>query len=144
MSHNKSLKNKSLKIIYRSFWLQIAILVFFWAIGEAFSKILHLPIPGSIIGLGIFLTLLFTKRFSAFVMKKASSWLLANMLLFFVPTVLAILDHPEFLGLIGLKIAFVIIASTVTTMFTTAMAVDFAYRLMTKEVKDVRVANTSL
>ena len=57
-----------------------------------------------------------------------AEWLLADMLLFFVPAALAVLNHPEFLGLTGLKILFVILASTVAVMVTTALVVDGACR----------------
>ena len=63
-------------------------------------------------------------------MKRGSSFLLADMLLFFVPAVLAVLDHSEFLGLVGVKILAVILIGTVTVMSATALAVDFGYRMM--------------
>jgi holin-like protein len=50
------------------------------------------------------------------------------MLLFFVPAAPAVLNYPEFLGLTGLKILFVILASTVAVMVTTAFVVDGACR----------------
>jgi holin-like protein len=51
------------------------------------------------------------------------------MLLFFVPAVLAVMDHREFLGLLGLKILSVILLGTVVVMSVTALVVDLGYRL---------------
>lgn len=61
-------------------------------------------------------------------MRSSAGWLLAEMLLFFVPAVMAVLDHSEFMGLLGLKIAAVIVAGTVMVMGGTALAVDLCYR----------------
>jgi len=33
-------------------------------------------------------------------MKRGADWLIAEMLLFFVPAVLALLNHKEFIGLL--------------------------------------------
>ena len=74
------------------------------------------------------LVLLARRRLSAVSMRRGAEWLLADMLLFFVPAVLAVLNYPEFLGLTGLKILFVILASTIAVMVTTAFVVDRAYR----------------
>jgi holin-like protein len=61
-------------------------------------------------------------------MKRGADWLLAEMLLFFVPAVLALLDHREFLGLLGLKILAIIVLSTTMVMGVTALTVDLCYR----------------
>jgi holin-like protein len=72
-------------------------------------------------------------------LKRGANWLLAEMLLFFVPAVLALLDHSELLGLMGLKILTVIILSTVAVMSVTALTVDLCYRWI---ARDELAANT--
>jgi holin-like protein len=62
------------------------------------------------------------------------------MLLFFVPAVLALLDHNELLGLMGLKILAVIIVSTIMVMSVTALTVDLCYRWMERDVPGNAVA----
>jgi holin-like protein len=47
------------------------------------------------------------------------------MPLFFVPAVLAVLDHRELLGAVGLKIVATILGSTFAVMVVTALTVDF-------------------
>jgi holin-like protein len=116
------------RVIQRSVWLQLGIVLACWLAGEALARALYLPIPGAILGLAIILVLLARRRLSAVSMRRGAEWLLADMLLFFVPAVLAVLNYPEFLGLTGLKILFVILASTVAVMITTALVVDGAYR----------------
>lgn len=66
------------------------------------------------------LLLLMSRRLTALAMRQGAQWLLADMLLFFVPAVLAVLDRREFLGLIGLKILFVVIFSTAAVMLVKA------------------------
>ena len=116
------------RVIQRSVWLQLGIVLACWLAGEVLARALGLPIPGAILGLAIMLVLLARRRLSAVSMRRGAEWLLADMLLFFVPAVLAVLNYPEFLGLTGLKILFVILASTIAVMVTTGLVVDSAYR----------------
>lgn len=74
------------------------------------------------------LVLLASGGVSVFSMKRGADWFLADMLLFFVPAVLAVLDHREFLGLLGLKILAIILVSTALVMTATAMTVDLMLR----------------
>jgi holin-like protein len=48
--------------------------------------------------------------------------------LFFVPAALAVLDHRELLGLVGLKVLAVIVGSTLAVMGVTGLIVDLCYR----------------
>ena len=61
-------------------------------------------------------------------MRRGANWFLADMLLFFIPAILAVLDHREFLGLLGLKILAVILTGTGIVMAVTALCVDLFYR----------------
>ncbi|WP_408068493.1 CidA/LrgA family protein [Xanthobacter oligotrophicus] len=120
---------RSMRItLHRSMILQIAVLAGFWALGEATVRLTHLPLPGGIVGMVVVLTLLGTGHIRPAVVRRGAGWLLAEMLLFFVPAVMAILDHGELMGLVGLKIAAVILTGTVTVMGGTALAVDLCYR----------------
>jgi holin-like protein len=110
--------------------LQIAILAFFWLAGEAMACVLSLPVPGGVVGMALVLVLLASGRVRLASMRGGAHWLIAEMLLFFVPAVLAVLDHHEFIGLLGLKIVAVILAGTLSVMAATALAVDLGYRLM--------------
>ncbi|WP_119943012.1 CidA/LrgA family protein [Neorhizobium sp. NCHU2750] len=101
-----------------------------WLVGEAVSRSTGLPIPGSVLGLFGLLYLLVTGTIHISTMRRGAYMLLADMLLFFVPAVLAVLDHHEFFGPMGLKVLAVIVAGTLIVMCMTAMAVDLGYRLM--------------
>lgn len=109
--------------------MQIAMLFGFWLAGEAFVRLVGLPLPGGIVGMAVVLALLLSGRISLFSMKRGAEWFLAEMLLFFVPAVLAIMDHHEMIGMLGVKIMTVILVGTLTVMTVTALTVDFCYRL---------------
>lgn len=129
-----TLTHRSARILHRSAALQIAVMLGFWLLGEALTRLFALPVPGGIIGLALILLLFATRRMSAFSVRRGANWFLAEMLLFFVPAALTIINHPEFLGLTGLKILFVIVASTVSVMIVTALAMDLVYRWSSRHV----------
>ncbi|MBN8953195.1 MULTISPECIES: CidA/LrgA family protein [unclassified Rhizobium] len=112
---------------------QILLLLGFWQAGEAIVRLTHLPIPGAIAGMLLVLALFASGRVSLTSMKRGAEWFLAEMLLFFVPAVLALLDHGEFIGIVGLKILAVIFAGTVIVMGVTAIAIDIGFRLMMRQ-----------
>ena len=110
--------------------LQILLLLGFWLAGELIVRAFGLQLPGSIAGMLIVLGLLLSKRLSPRTVRRGAQWFLAEMLLFFVPAVLALLDHPELLRLEGLKILAVILLGTLTVMVATAGVIDLCFRLM--------------
>jgi holin-like protein len=112
---------------------QILLLIAFWQAGEAIVRLAHLPIPGAIAGMLLVLALFASGKVKLTSMKRGAEWFLAEMLLFFVPAVLALLDHGEFIGIVGLKVLAVIVVGTVIVMGVTAIAIDFGYRLMMRQ-----------
>ncbi len=107
---------------------QIALLFAFWLAGEFLVRRLGLPVPGGVVGMLMLLALLASGRLSLASARRGAEWLLAEMLLFFVPAVLAILNHHELVGWLGLKILAVILLGTVTVMLVTAAVVDLFWR----------------
>jgi holin-like protein len=61
--------------------------------------------------------------------KAGSRWLLAEMLLFFVPAVVAVVNYAQLLMVEGWKIFLVIGISTILTLGATAVVVDKVYKL---------------
>jgi holin-like protein len=57
-----------------------------------------------------------------------AEWLLTEMLLFFIPAVLVVFKHPEFFGVIGVKLLVSILLGTVVVMASTAFIVDLWWR----------------
>lgn len=108
----------------RSRLFQIALIVAFWLIGEALARACALPVPGGVVGMFIVYALLASRKLSLFSIRRGADWFLAEMLLFFVPAVMAVLEHHEMLGWLGLKVLAVIVLGTVTVMAVTAVTVD--------------------
>jgi holin-like protein len=115
--------------------LQGGVLFLFWILGEALARITHLPVPGGILGLALVLLLLASGRLKSISLRRGADWLLAEMLLFFVPAVLAVLDHREFLGLLGLKLLAVVLTGTLLVMMGTGLTVDLCCRLSPRLVR---------
>ncbi|MGR7996362.1 MULTISPECIES: CidA/LrgA family protein [unclassified Xanthobacter] len=115
-------------VLHRSGLLQIVVLALFWMLGEAIVRLAQLPLPGGIVGMVVVLALLASGWIRPAAVRRGAYWLIAEMLLFFVPAVMAVLDHHEFVGLLGLKIVAVILVGTVLVMGGTALTVDLCYR----------------
>lgn len=107
--------------------LQIAFIIAFWLVGEFAVRLSHLPVPGGIAGLFILLSFLSSGWISVIRLQHGANLFLAEMLLFFVPATLVVLDHREFMGWVGLRILAVILLSTVTVMGVTAITVDLCF-----------------
>ncbi len=109
--------------------LQLAFVAALWQLGNAVARATGWPIPGAILGMLALLALLASGRVHDGALRKGANWLVGEMLLFFVPAVLAVLNHPELLGWLGLKIALLIVLSTLIVMGTTAGVVELGLRL---------------
>ncbi len=116
------------RTLRRSLPLQLGLIALFWLAGCALVRLAGLPVPGAIAGLLLLLALLSTGRLPAGLLRKGAGFLLAQMLLFFVPAVVVLRDHPEFLGTLGLKVLLVILGSTAVVMITTGLTVDLYLR----------------
>ena len=116
--------------------LQIAVMLGFWILGEGLVHLTEMPIPGGIVGMAIVLTLLSTHRISAQSIGRGANWLITEMLLFFVPAVMVVLDHRELLSIIGVKLAAIIVVGTVLIMSGTALTVEFCQRWRMRHAVD--------
>jgi holin-like protein len=118
----------------RSTFLQIGLMAAFWLLGDWLGRQTGLPLPGGVIGLFLALVVLHAGGLPVVTMKRGADRLLGDMLLFFVPAVLAVLDHGELIGLTGLKILSVIVISTLAVMVVTALTIDVCYRWTERHV----------
>jgi holin-like protein len=121
--------------LLQSSLLQALLMCLFCFGCEFVVNLMRLPLSGGVLGLGITLLLLITQYVKIESIRGGAQLLLRDMLLFFIPAVLAVLDHHEFFGLLGLKILCVILLSTVAVMLVTALVVDYCYHWSTHDVK---------
>jgi holin-like protein len=137
---HRSIPIRLQRLLRRNRPLQVGLIGVFWAAGEALARTTGLPLPGGIIGMALALTLFLAGGLKVASMKRGANWMLAEMLLFFVPAVLALLDHHELFGLLGLKIFALIVLSTTAVMCVTALTVDLCYRLSSRHDDSSAVA----
>jgi len=108
--------------------LQIAALLPFWGAGAALARLLRLPVPGPVLGLGLLLGALQLGLVRPEWFEEGASWLLRHMLLFFVPAAVGVVAYPELLGGEGVRVVAVVAVSTVAVMVATAAAAEAVAR----------------
>jgi holin-like protein len=125
--------------VFASRLAQIGLVSLFWLGGCGIAGLTGVPVPGSLLGLLALLMLLASGRLDPRLLERGAGWLLSEMLLFFVPAVVALMAHPEFLGMVGLKVLGVILASTLLVMLATALTVELGMRWMAHHARPVAV-----
>lgn len=123
-------------LVHQSRLLQLGLLTGCWLVGEAVVRTVRLPLPAGVVGMGLVLLLLKSGLVTPASMRRGASWFFDYMMLFFVPAVLVVLEHPEFLSLLGLKILGLIVVSTVLVMAGTALSVEFYFRWRMRHAHD--------
>ncbi|MBV8407944.1 MAG: CidA/LrgA family protein [Alphaproteobacteria bacterium] len=111
-----------------SLLLQILLVVGLWLGADGFVHITGLPVPGGLVGLIAALALLASRRLSVRSLRRGSQFFIGHMVLFFLPAVLAVLDHRELMSVLGCKVLLVIVAGTAAVMVVTALVVDLCTR----------------
>ncbi len=114
---------------------QLALIVAFWALGDLLARLSGLPVPGGVIGMVLMLVLLLGHGLGANAVRRGANLLLGDMLLFFVPAVVGLLDHREFLGALGLKVFAVILVGTLAVMAGTALTVELMQKLESRHAR---------
>lgn len=109
--------------------LQVVVLSCIWLSMDVLRQHFGWSMPAGLIGFGLLAAGLFSGVIKVQWLKGGTNWLLAEMLLFFVPAVLVVTEYPELIQNQGLRILAVIISSTLCVMVATAWAVDHVYRL---------------
>jgi len=100
----------------------------FWYGCQVVVELTGLPLPGSVLALGLLLVLLLSRAIPATSLQRGADWLLTEMLLFFIPAVMALWQHLPLLRAQGLRIFAVILIGTTLVMLATAFLVDLVWR----------------
>ena len=107
---------------------QSALLAGLWFVADQAARRLSLPVPGSVLGLATLLILLLTGGIAPKWVKAGADWLLSNMLLFFIPAAVAVVQYGGLFKSDGWRLALVVVAGTFTVMIAVAFTVDQAAR----------------
>ncbi|MCF8564086.1 CidA/LrgA family protein [Alicyclobacillus tolerans] len=109
--------------------IQIAILYGFSLVGSLLSHWLHIDIPGSILGLILLFILLRLKVIRVEWLERGGNWLIANLLLFFIPPAVGVLSYQHLMETKGEYFVLVIALSTVLVMVSTGLVTEFLSRV---------------
>ncbi|MCL1138753.1 CidA/LrgA family protein [Shewanella pneumatophori] len=86
------------------------------------------PIPGSVIGLTILLLLLSLKLIPERSVSLASKWLIGELLLFFIPPVVAVIKYQALLEHFGAVLIGAMLAASTCVLVGTAFTVDKLFK----------------
>jgi holin-like protein len=109
--------------------VQACVLTAIWFASDALVTRLHLPIPAGVVGLGLLLALLLSGRVAPGWFKLGADWMLSEMLLFFIPAAVAVIQFGHLIESDGLRLALVVVPGTLLVMCMTALAVESGVRL---------------
>ncbi|MGF6907376.1 CidA/LrgA family protein [Fusobacterium sp. PH5-44] len=94
-------------------------------LGVVLTETLHLPIPGNVLGMILLFIVLFAKILKFDLIKDSGNFLLANMVVFFIPSTVGIIKDYHQIQNDLLKILLIIFISTIITMVITGRVVQF-------------------
>ncbi|SIS94668.1 CidA/LrgA family protein [Alicyclobacillus vulcanalis] len=128
--------------------VQIAALYGLAALGNVVSAKLHLPVPGSIIGVVVLFGLLRSGLVKVEWIERGADLLIGELLLFFIPSSVGVIAYAHLFRQDGLKLLAVVAAGTVLVMLVTGSVAEVMWRLRNRsqrsdEGAQAREANAS-
>ncbi|MEK5232847.1 CidA/LrgA family holin-like protein [Lysinibacillus sp. FSL K6-0232] len=105
--------------------VQIGYLYVLLLIGNSIARLLHLPIPGSIVGLILLFLLLQFHIIKLEWIELGAAVLLSELLLFFIPSAIGIMDYHALFGVQGIKVILVIVVSAIIVMLITGFTAQW-------------------
>lgn len=101
--------------------VQVAVLMLFSYAMNQLAGLLHLPVPGSILGIIVLFLLLESGIVKLEWIEVGANWLLAELLLFFIPAAVGVMKYFAMLESDGVRILLVVIFSTVVVMASSGL-----------------------
>jgi holin-like protein len=117
----------SLKQIWAIGW-QIGVLFLASSAGTFLADHFHLKVPGSMLGMALVFVLLRLKVLRLDWLEKGANWLLGELLLFFIPAAVGIIQYRQVMMADGSRIMLVIAVSTLAVMICTGLLAEFVIR----------------
>jgi holin-like protein len=107
---------------------ELSILLAIYLFGCQLASWLPWPIPGGVIGLALLLGAFALGWVKPAALQMGAGLLLAEMLLFFIPALMSLLDYGTLMRTEGWRIMVVIGVSTLLVMVVTAFTVELVFR----------------
>ncbi|SDN32838.1 holin-like protein [Pseudomonas arsenicoxydans] len=108
---------------------ELAVLLGIYLLGCAISAWFSWPIPGGVIGMALLLLAFAIGGVKPAMLQMGAGLLMAEMLLFFIPALMSLLDYGGLMRNDGWRILLVIGMSTLMVMLVTAFTVEAVVRL---------------
>ena len=108
--------------------VELAVLCTLFLLGGQIASWLGWPIPGGVMGLALLLILFASGVLKPATLQLGAGWLMAEMLLFFIPALMSLLDYGALIRDEGWRILLVIAVSTLMVMVVTALTVELVCR----------------
>ena len=102
---------------------QIIIILAVWSCADVLQKLLSLPVASGVLGFFLLLFLLEMKWLKLVHVERGADLLLAELLLFFIPPVVGVIQYQDLLIASGWQILLVILISTALVMMVSVYSV---------------------
>ncbi|MNC45677.1 Holin-like protein CidA [compost metagenome] len=109
--------------------LQVAGLTIFSMLVNFLTPFLHIPIPGSIIGMILLFLLLESGIIRLNWVEVGASWLLAELLLFFIPSAIGVMKYSKLLEADGLQVLAVVLVGTFAVMASSGLLTGAIFKV---------------
>ena len=107
---------------------QVGVLIVAWWAADHAATALHLPFSGGVVGLFVLVALLASGWIKPAAIELGANWLLANMLLFFIPLVVSVVQFTDLIKSRGLILLLDIGLGFACVMLATALTVEWVCR----------------
>ncbi|WP_442604100.1 CidA/LrgA family protein [Paenibacillus sp. KN14-4R] len=98
---------------------QVILFYLFWLIGDYIVTALHWKIPGAFVAIAFVFALLHFRILKVEWLELGSKWLIGEMLLFFIPSAIGIVNYGDLVRSYGLQFLLIIVISTIFVMGVT-------------------------
>ncbi|WP_041580407.1 CidA/LrgA family protein [Bacillus sp. 1NLA3E] len=109
--------------------IQILFIHIFLFLGALIKNLITIPIPASMVGLILLLIALSLKIVKLEWVEKGGNWLLAELILFFIPSAVGIVNYDEIVSWQGVKTVLLIGLSTFIVIGVTAYTADMSDKI---------------
>lgn len=96
--------------------IQIIGLAIIAGIGNMITELLHLPLPGTLVGMILLFVLLLTGVVKLEWFEQGAAVLIGELLLFFIPSAIGIIQYSQLFGSTGAMLLGVIVTSIITLL----------------------------
>ena len=105
------------------------LLLCFWWVGSILKEYFHLPFSAGVIGLFLVLMALLSGVFKLEWIKTGSDFMLAELVLFFIPCVVGLMNYKSLFISEGWQLISAVVLGTVCVMVSTAYTVHLCFKI---------------